>query len=467
MKQYTPWPYQQYCEDKILELPNLGLFLDMGMGKTVITLTALYKLKYHRFAMRKALVIAPKKVAEDTWTSEQGKWDHLHRLRVSIVLGTAKQRIDALNAPADVYVIGRENTQWLVQYYGHGWPFDVVVLDESSSFKNHQAKRFKALRTVLPKIRRVIELTGTPSPHGLMDLWAQIYLLDGGKRLGRTISVYRDIFFVPDKRSRTTIFSYKPKEGAEEAIFNAISDICISLKASDYLDLPDIMYDDIPVVLDAKAQRDYDRLEREMVLKVLDENGDEEGIITAATAGVLSGKLLQLCNGAVYDEYGEVQVIHDAKVEAFMETVEQLHGEHALVFYSFRHDLDRIQAALAGTGLRVAVYTGPDVGAAWNAGEVDILLAHPASCCYGLNLQQGGRHIIWFGLPQALELYQQANKRLHRQGQEKPVIVHHLVVKGGRDEDVMAALAEKDGGQERLLASLRVRIEKAKGGQAA
>lgn len=463
MKHYTPWPYQQYCEDKIIEMPRIGLYLDMGMGKTVITLSAIYKLKYHRFSIRKALVIAPKKVAEATWTDERDTWDHLQALRVSVVLGTEKQRVAALQTPADVYVIGRENTQWLVKYYGLDWPFDMVVLDESSSFKNHQAKRFKALKTVLPKIRRLVELTGTPSPHGLMDLWAQVFLLDGGKRLGRTISVYRDIFFDPDKRSRTTIFSYKPKPGAEEAIQKAISDICISLRAEDYLALPEIVYHDIPVVLSPQAQRDYNRLERDMVLELVPEDSsDPEAVITAATAGVLSGKLLQLCNGAVYDMDNVAQVIHDDKIEAFRETVEQLNGEHALVFYSFKHDLDRIQAALAGTGLRVALYTGPDVGEAWNAGEVDILLAHPASCCYGLNLQRGGRHVIWFGLPQALELYQQANKRLHRQGQEKPVIVHHLVVKGGRDEDVMAALAEKDGGQERLLASLRVRIEKAK-----
>jgi SNF2 family DNA or RNA helicase len=459
-RHYEPWPYQQFAEEKIINLPNLGLFLDMGMGKTVVTLTALHELKYHRFAICKALVIAPKKVAEDTWASEAAKWDHLKHLRVSLVLGTAKQRIDALNTPADVYVIGRDNTQWLVNYYGFKWPFDTVVLDESSSFKNHQAKRFKALRTVRPKIKRMIELTGTPAPHGLMDLWAQVYLLDGGQRLGRTISVYRDMFFVPDKRSRTTIFSYKPKEGAEQAIYKAISDITFSLRAEDYLDLPPIMYQTIPVVLDAKARRDYDRLERDMILELV----EDDAVITAATAGVLSGKLLQLCDGAVYDAEGAVQVIHNAKIEAFMETVEQLQGEHALVFYSFKHDLERIQAALAGSGLRVAVYTGADTGAAWNAGEIDILLAHPASCCYGLNLQQGGRHVIWFGLPQALELYQQANKRLHRQGQEKPVIVHHLVVKDGRDEDVMAALGDKDAGQERLLASLRVRIDKAMGG---
>lgn len=460
MAQYNPWPYQQFCEDKIMELPNIGLFLDMGMGKTVLTLTALFKLKYHRFAMRKALVIAPKKVAEDTWTSEAAKWDHLSRLRVSPVLGTEKQRLAALDVTADVYVLGRDNTCWLVQHYGHDWPFDVVVLDESSSFKSHQAKRFKALRTVRPKIKRLIELTGTPAPHGLMDLWAQLYLLDGGQRLGRTISCYRDAWFLPDKRSRTTIFSYKPKDGADAEIREAISDICISLRAEDYLALPECMYQDIPVVLDAKAQQAYDRLERDALLEIQ----DEEAIITAGTAGVLTNKLLQLCNGACYDEDGNAQVIHDAKIEAFLETVEQLNGEHALVFYNFKHDLDRLLAALDKSKLRVRVYRGPEDGAAWNAGEVDLLLAHPASCCYGLNLQAGGRHIIWFGLTWALEQYQQANARLYRQGQDKPVMIHHLLVKGGVDEDVMASLKAKDDTQEELLAALRARIEKAKGG---
>lgn len=458
--QYNPWPYQQFCEDKIMELPNIGLFLDMGMGKTVLTLTALFKLKYHRFAMHKALVIAPKKVAEDTWTSEVAKWDHLSRLRVSPVLGTEKQRLAALETPADVYVLGRDNTCWLVQHYGHDWPFDVVVLDESSSFKSHQAKRFKALRTVRPKIRRLIELTGTPAPHGLMDLWAQLYLLDGGQRLGRTISCYRDMWFLPDKRSRTTIFSYKPKEGADAEIRETISDICISLRAEDYLALPECMYQDISVVLDAKAQQAYDRLERDALLEVQ----DEEAVITAGTAGVLTNKLLQLCNGACYDEDGNAQVIHDAKIEAFLETVEQLGGEHALVFYNFKHDLDRLLVALDKSKLRVRVYHGPEDGAAWNAGEVDLLLAHPASCCYGLNLQAGGRHIIWFGLTWALEQYQQANARLYRQGQDKPVMIHHLLVKGGVDEDVMASLKAKDDTQEELLAALRARIEKAKGG---
>ena len=455
-KQFTPYPYQQYCINRIITDPYLGLFLDMGLGKTVITLTGLHSLKYYYWQIRKVLIIAPKKVAESTWSKEADKWEHLKNLRISVVLGTAKQRLTALNADADIYIINRENTQWLVEYYGHNWPFDVVVLDESSSFKNHQAKRFKALKAIRPRINRIIELTGTPSPHGLTDLWAQIFLLDGGKRLGRTISVYRDMFFVPDKRNQTTIFSYAPKEGADEEIYRLISDICISMKAEDYLELPDLIYEDIPVKLDAKAQKAYQQMERDMLLEV------DDDLVTATTAATLTGKLLQLCNGAVYDEDGSVVPVHDCKLEVFMETIEQLNGQHALVFYYYQHDKDRILAALEKTGLKVKVYTDSKDETEWNAGNIDILLAHPASCGYGLNLQEGGHHVIWFGLTWALEEYQQANKRLHRQGQQFPVIVHRLITLGGVDEDVIKSLEGKDNAQENLLQALKARIDKAK-----
>lgn len=455
-KQFTPYPYQQYCINRIITDPYLGLFLDMGLGKTVITLTGLHSLKYYYWQIRKVLIIAPKKVAESTWSKEADKWEHLKNLRISVVLGTAKQRLSALNADADIYIINRENTQWLVEYYGHNWPFDVVVLDESSSFKNHQAKRFKALKAIRPRINRIIELTGTPSPHGLTDLWAQIFLLDGGKRLGRTISVYRDMFFVPDKRNQTTIFSYAPKEGAAEEIYRLISDICISMKAEDYLELPDLIYEDIPVKLDAKAQKAYQQMERDMLLEV------DDDLVTATTAATLTGKLLQLCNGAVYDEDGSVVPVHDCKLEVFMETIEQLNGQHALVFYYYQHDKDRILAALEKTGLKVKVYTDSKDETEWNAGNIDILLAHPASCGYGLNLQEGGHHVIWFGLTWALEEYQQANKRLHRQGQQFPVIVHRLITLGGVDEDVIKSLEGKDNAQENLLQALKARIDKAK-----
>lgn len=461
-KTFTPHNYQQYAISRIIDTPKIGMFLDMGLGKTAVTLTALHELKYHRFCVNKTLVIAPKKVAESTWTNEQQKWRHLEMLRMSVVTGDAKKRIKALNTPADVYLINRENTQWIVNYYGHDWPFDVVVLDESSSFKNPQSKRFKALKTMLPRISRIIELSGTPSSNGLMDLWAQLYLLDNGARLGRTLSVYREMFFDPDKRSRTQIFSYAPKAGADKAIYGLIGDICISMKSEDYLDLPALIYDDIPVQLDDKAQKAYDQMERDMLLEV------DEDTVQANTAAVLSGKLLQLCNGAIYNEDGVALPVHDCKLEVLLETIEQLNGQHAVVYYHFAHDRERIIAALAGSGLTVRVYNDKHDEDDWNAGAIDILLAQPASCGYGLNLQDGGHHVIWFGMTWSLEEYQQANKRLHRQGQPYPVIIHRLLVKGGVDEDAAASLESKDATQESLLRAIKARIEAVgmKGGKA-
>lgn len=460
-KTFTPHNYQQYAISRIIDTPKIGMFLDMGLGKTAVTLTALHELKYHRFCVNKTLVIAPKKVAESTWTNEQQKWRHLEMLRMSVVTGDAKKRIKALNTPADVYLINRENTQWIVNYYGHDWPFDVVVLDESSSFKNPQSKRFKALKTMLPRISRIIELSGTPSSNGLMDLWAQLFLLDNGARLGRTLSVYREMFFDPDKRSRTQIFSYAPKAGADKAIYGLIGDICISMKSEDYLDLPALIYDDIPVQLDDKAQKAYDQMERDMLLEV------DEDTVQANTAAVLSGKLLQLCNGAIYNEDGVALPVHDCKLEVLLETIEQLNGQHAVVYYHFAHDRERIIAALAGSGLTVRVYNDKHDEDDWNAGAIDILLAQPASCGYGLNLQDGGHHVIWFGMTWSLEEYQQANKRLHRQGQPYPVIIHRLLVKGGVDEDAAASLESKDATQESLLRAIKARIEAVKEGAAA
>lgn len=448
--------YQEYCVKRIIDTPTIGLFLEMGLGKTAVTLTAIKRLKYEYWTVKKVLIIAPKKVAESTWDREAAKWPELHSLRFSHVLGTAAEREAALASPADIYLVNRENTQWLVNYYRHAWPFDMVVIDESSSFKNHQAKRFKALKLVRSRISRIVELTGTPNPRSLMDLWAQVYLLDGGKRLGRTITAYRDAFFVPDKRNRTTIFSYAPKPGTAEEIYRLISDICISMKSEDYLELPELVYDSIPVKLDSAAQRAYDKLERDMLLPV------DESVITAGSAAVLRGKLLQLCNGAVYDEDGRVVPVHTCKLEALLETIEQLGGQHAIICYNFRHDRERILAALAAVKLHGVVYEGREQEEAWNAGKIDLLLVQPASCGYGLNLQEGGHHIIWFGLTDSLELYQQTNKRLHRQGQAFPVIVHHLLVQGGTDEDVLQSLDGKADGQDRLLDALRVRIKRAK-----
>lgn len=451
---FTPYPYQQYCIDRIVNEPAVGCFLDMGLGKTAITLSAIHELRYNRWAVSKPLVIAPKTVAEATWTTEAQKWDNLKMLRVVPVLGTLQQRLRALATPADVYVINRENVVWLVEHFRNEWPFDMVVLDESSSFKNGQSKRFKALKLVRSRIRRIIALTGTPSSNGLEDLWAQLYLLDGGARLGKTISAYRQMYFVPDKRNRTTIFSYAPMDGSFDRIKQAISDICISMKASDYLTLPDVLYNDIPVILDTSATKAYHRLETDLLLRI------DENTITASSAGVLTGKLLQLCNGAIYDENRTAIKVHDCKLNAFLELLEQLNGQHVLVFYNFQHDRERLIEALSSTALRVRVYSNAKDEADWNNGETDVLLAHPASCGYGLNLQQGGHHVVWFGLTWSLEQYEQANKRLHRQGQEHPVVIHHLIVQGGMDETVIEALKSKGDMQNALMAALKVRINK-------
>lgn len=451
---FNPYPYQQYCIDSIIYNRAVGLFLDMGLGKTVITLTAIHDLRYNRWEVAKPLIIAPKKVAEATWTTEAKKWEHLKMMRVIPVLGTAQQRIRALATPADVYVVNRENVQWLVEHFKNAWPFDMVVLDESSSFKNSQSKRFKSLKLVRSRIKRIVELTGTPSSNGLEDLWAQIYLLDGGARLGKTLGAYRDKYFVPGRRNRTTIFNYAPKDGSFEMIKQAISDICISMKAEDYLTLPDMLVNNVPVALDSAAAKAYAQLETDLLLQV------DENMITAGSAGVMTGKLLQLCNGAIYDENKNAVKVHDCKIDAFLELIEQLNGQHALVFYNFQHDRDRLVEALAKYNLRVRVYSQAKDEQDWNNGEIDVLLAHPASCGYGLNLQQGGHHAIWFGLTWSLEQYEQANKRLHRQGQEHPVIIHHLIVPGGMDEQVVEALENKGDMQNALMDALRVRISK-------
>ncbi|CAM5273477.1 DEAD/DEAH box helicase OS=Lysinibacillus sphaericus OX=1421 GN=LS41612_04545 PE=4 SV=1 [Lysinibacillus sphaericus] len=456
MTKFVPHSYQKYCINRVLNTPALGLLLDMGLGKTVITLTAINDLKYNRFAVHKVLVIAPKKVAESTWAKEASKWDHLKLLRISTVLGTAAKRIRALNTPADIYIINRENIPWLVDYYRQSWPFDMVVIDEFSSFKNHSSKRFKALKNVRPHIQRIVGLTGTPAPNGLLDIWAQIYLLDGGQRLGKNITGFRERYFEPDQRTRNRIFSYAPKAGGEDAIQNLIGDICISMKAEDYLELPDITYNTIPVILDSKAKKAYEKLEKEMLLEI------DESTIDAGSAAVLTNKLLQLCNGAVYDEDRKTVDVHDCKIEAFNELIEGLNGKPALVFYNFQHDKERIIKALGKTSLRVRELKTPQDETDWNNRQIDILLAHPASAAYGLNLQQGGNHVVWFGLNWSLELYQQANKRLHRQGQTEKVIIHHLTVSGGVDEDVISALLDKSSTQDHLMNALKARIEKVK-----
>lgn len=453
---FRPHAYQEHCINKIIEIKKLGLFLDMGLGKTVTTLTAIRELKYNRFEVRRVLVIAPKKVAEGTWMREKDKWDHTRILRVSPVLGSQAKRIRALNMPADIYVTNRENVVWLVDHYRNSWPFDMVVVDESSSFKSHSAKRFKALAGMGPHISRMVELTGTPSPNGLDDLWAQVYLLDGGERLGRRYTHFRERYFQPGRRGADgMVYSYEAKPGTEEAILERISDICVSMKAEDYLQLPDLTYHEVPVELDTKARAAYRELERKMVLE-LPEEGKE---IDVASAAALSNKLLQLANGALYDEDRGVHEIHGCKLEAFLELLESLAGKPVLVFYSFRHDRDRILKVLEGRKFRVRELRKPADEDDWNSGRIDVLLAHPASSAYGLNLQQGGNHIVWFGLTWNYELYTQANKRLHRQGQTEKVIIHHLVCAGTRDEDVMAALSRKENVQEWVMQSLKARIQ--------
>ena len=453
---FEPYDYQKYCISRIIDTNKVGLYIDMGLGKTIITLTAIKKLKYEMLAIRKVLVIAPKKVAESTWTKEAEKWDGTKILRFSKVLGSREKRIKALTKAADIYITNRENVTWLCDYYRNDWPFDMVIVDESSSFKSPKAKRFKALAGMLPKIERLVELTGTPSPHGIEDLWSQVYLLDQGERLGKRFSGFRNRYFDPGARSANIIYSYTPKPRSYESVLNKIQDICISMKAEDYLQLPDMILQDIPVELDQKAMKAYTDLEKQMVLDL----PEDEEEISVTTAAALSNKLLQLSNGAVYDEDHIPHEVHKCKIEAFMELIESLQGKPALVFYNFKHDKFRILEALEKTDLNVRELRAPQDQDDWNSGKVDILLAHPASAAYGLNLQEGGNHVVWFGLTWNYEQYTQANARLHRQGQNERVIVHHLVCQGTRDEDVMGALRLREDAQDYVMESLKARIRK-------
>lgn len=440
--------YQKRMIDLVIKKPRLGLFLSMGMGKTVITMTAIQELMYDRFQVSRVLVIAPKRVAEDTWTREHAKWDHLKALRISKVLGSARQRIRALEAEADVYVTGRDNVIWLIKYYQHlrRWPFDMIVIDELSSFKNPQAKRFRALRKVMPLVARVVGLTGTPSPNGLMDLWAEIYLLDQGERLGNTLGAYREKYFRPGARNGYVVYKWEPFRNAQKEIEDKINDICISMSAADYLTMPKRIDNVIPVRLSPEEAEAYKRMERDQLLRI---EGDD---ITALNAAAVMTKLLQIANGSVYTTEGKTVKIHEAKLEALAEIVDTTDSP-VLVFYSYKHDLSAVRSRIKGARV---LETEEDI-ADWNGGKVRVLLAHPASVGYGLNLQDGGHVIVWYGLTWSLELYQQANARLYRQGQEKPVIIHHLIALGTVDEDVMAALRNKNTDQAALLAALKER----------
>lgn len=443
---YKPHNYQQFATDFILNQSICCLMLDMGLGKTVITLTALWQLALDSFDVSRVLIIAPKRVAEDTWPKELAKWEHLTDLTFSLVLGSAAERKAALQRKAFLYIINRENVAWLVK--NHYWDFDMVVIDELSSFKSNKAERFKAMKKVRPMVTRIVGLTGTPAPNTLLDLWPQMYLMDMGQRLGRFIGGFRDRFFLPDKRNREIIYSYKPREGAEDAIYALISDICISMKAADYLDMPERIDNRIEISMSPKERKLYDDFQKDMVLSI----GVEE--LDAANAAALSNKLLQMANGAVYGEDKKVIPIHDRKLDALEDLVEAANGKPLLVVYWYKHDLQRIKARFKNAR---CIDTAKDIDD-WNAGKIPLALIHPASAGHGLNLQDGGCTIVWFGLTWSLELYQQLNARLWRQGQKHTVVIHHIVTKGTHDEDVMRALENKDTRQSALIEAVRARI---------
>jgi len=446
---YNPHDYQIYTTEYILTHPIAAVLLDMGLGKSVITLTAIFDLTLDSFLVRKVLVISPLRVARDTWPAEIEKWDHLKGLKYTVAVGSEVQRKTALMKRAQVYIINRENVEWLISRSGIPFDFDMVVVDELSSFKSHQAKRFKSLLKVRPQVKRFVGLTGTPSSNGLMDLWAEYRLLDMGQRLGRFIGRYREDYFVPDKRNQQVIFSYKPKPGAEEAIYRLISDITISMKGSDYLKLPELVINEVSVRLSKKEMETLDSMKRDLITTV---KGEE---ITAANAAALSGKLLQMANGAVYDDHGAVIHIHDRKLDALEDVIEGANGKPVLIAYWFKHDLARIQKRF-----EVEVLSSADSIRRWNKGEIPVAVIHPASAGHGLNLQAGGSTLVWFGLTWSLELYQQTNARLWRQGQKDTVVIHHLIAKGTIDERVMKALKDKDNTQAALIDAVKATLLK-------
>ena len=448
---FKPYPHQEAGINWIIQKQACALFWGMGTGKTVTTLTAIDLLLHDQLEDGPVLVIAPKRVAENTWSKETAKWEHLNHLRISRVMGTAKQRQDALLTKADVYVINRENVVWLVDMIGHRWPFRIVVIDELSSFKSAQAKRWKALRKVRGRIRRLIGLTGTPRPNGLEDLWPEVYLLDQGERLGRTLGAFRSRFLIPEKMNGHIVYSYRPKDGAEAEVYERLSDVCMSIRKEDVLSLPGQIYDDIVLDTPAALLKQYKQFERDKVLECLDEEGD----IVAGTEAALTNKLLQFANGAIYDMDGAVHHIHDVKLDALEELVEEAGGDPVLVLYAYKHDAERIRERITCRALD----TEADIDA-WNRGEIPVALAHPASIGHGLNLQEGGHITIWFGLSWSLELYEQANERLNRPGQKNVCRVYHLIMKGTHDERVLKSLQRKEKGQSAAIEALRLEIIK-------
>lgn len=445
--QYKPHEYQKYATDFIIAHPVSAILLEIGLGKSVITLTAIKKLMLDSFEVSRTLVIAPLRVASTTWPEEIRKWEHLKHLTYSVVTGGEKKRLQALRTPAHIYIINRENVDWLVTKSGVPFHFDMVVIDELSGFKSYQAKRSKALLKVRPKVKRVVGLTGTPSSNGLMDLWAEFRILDLGERLGRYITQYRNTYFLPDKRNQQMIFSYKPKAGAEEKIYKKIGDITIAMKATDYLPMPDRIINKINIPLSATEQKRYDTLKREMAVSV---KGKE---IDAVNAASLSNKLLQMASGAVYDDEKRMIPIHDRKLEALEEVIEGANGKPVLVSYWYKHDLERIKKRFTVQEIK----TKEDI-ADWNARKIPVAVIHPAAAGHGLNLQSGGCTLVWFSLTWSLELYEQTNARLYRQGQKETVVIHHLLAKGTIDEDVMNALAHKNKTQAALIDAVKANL---------
>jgi len=452
---YIPHQYQDYAQGRILDTYFILLLLEMGLGKTVSTLTAIDKLLNDYFEASRVLVIAPLRVADDTWAREVEKWDHLKHLRISKVLGSVAVRRKALKAEADIYVINRENVEWLVGELGTKWDFDTVVIDEISSFKNHQSKRFRALRRVRPMVKRMIGLTGTPAPNSLMDLWAPVYLMDQGERLGKTITGFRDRYFTPGQRDGHVVYNWKQKKEAEDRVYEAISDIAVSMKAEDWLELPERIDRTVPIPLTGKAAELYKTLERDLLLEYAD------GDVVAQTAAVLSNKLLQMASGAVYDEERGVKIIHDAKLDALEDIIEAANGKPVMVFYNFKHSLSRIQERFPQAQILRKGKDGNEDIRAWNNDETPLLLLHPKSAGHGLNLQESScQTVVWYDQIWSLEEDQQANARVHRQGQTRRIVIMRLVAEGTMDEEAVAALERKAAGQDALMEAVKARIER-------
>lgn len=455
--------YQKACVQHIIEHDYCGLFIEMGLGKTATTLTAINYLMYDYLEVNSVLVIAPKRVAESVWQEEAEKWDHLKHLTFSKIIGNEANRIAALKKPANIHIISRDNISWLCAYAGGSkLPFDMVVIDELSSFKSYKSLRFKAMRQVRPQLKRLVGLTGTPAPNGLIDLWPQIYLMDRGERLEKTVTSYRNKYFKPDKMNGAVVYSYKPLSDTESLVHEKIKDICISMKAQDYIQLPERQDIFTKLKMPAELKKQYDSFEKDKVLELINLQTEEtaDGQISVLNAAALANKLLQFANGAIYDENKTVHPIHDLKLDALEDILEASVGKPVLVAWTYQFDRDRILSRFKAYKPR-ELKTPKDI-ADWNAGKISLMLAHPASAGHGLNLQAGGNTIVWFGQTWSLELYQQFNARLYRQGQTKPVTIYHLITEDTHDEDVIRALESKDKRQESLMASIKAKIEKYK-----